>query len=540
MTSEYFDITLPEADERHSPLQPQAQDGQQGIQTLTPQSYLEPLSQQEAPVYTSPLSSPAVSSDTASFGTVPENNPVPNLLKAIRDIVVTPRTDVPVGMLEGRVTALSGLSVSLSGLQDFTGIGDRIRILGLDGRETDAEIVAFRQNVAIAMPFGSLEGIGSGCRAFFPLYEPEQRRQMAGGTLRINPLWCGRVIDPMGRPLDGKGPLAPDGIPCKLHAPPPDAAARARLGPRIDLGIRTLNLFTTCREGQRLGLFAGSGVGKSTLMGMLARNTVCDVAVISLVGERGREVREFIEDDLGPEGLARSVVVVATSDTSPLMRREAAYAAMTVAEYFRDQGLSVLFLMDSVTRFCHALREIGLSSGEPPATRGYPPSVFAELPRLLERAGPGHIPQNGKAGQITAMFSVLVEGDDHNEPVADAVRGILDGHVVMERRIAESGRYPAINVLRSLSRSVPGCNSAAENNLIREARVCMATWEDMQDMVRLGAYRKGSDPQVDEAIRVVPAIEQVLRQSRDEKVTLEQSFEALQHALSPVSSTLSS
>lgn len=457
---------------------------------------------------------------------------VPDILAAMRKAVATPRYDVPVGTLEGRVTGLSGLSVSLSGLQDFTGIGDRISILGLDGRETDAEIVAFRNNTAIAMPFGALEGIGSGCRATFPLFEPEQRRLLAGGTLRVNDTWKGRVIDPMGRPLDGKGPLAPDGTPQKLHAPPPDAALRARLGPRIDMGVRTLNLFATCRQGQRLGLFAGSGVGKSTLMGMLARNTDCDVAVIALVGERGREVREFVEDDLGPEGLAKSVVVVATSDTSPLMRREAAYAAMAAAEHFRDQGLSVLLLMDSVTRFCHALREIGLSSGEPPATRGYPPSVFAELPRLLERAGPGPIAADGRAGQITAMFSVLVEGDDHNEPVADAVRGILDGHVVMERRIAESGRYPAINVLRSLSRTVPGCNSPEENALTREARACLATWEDMQDMVRLGAYRQGNDPKVDEAIRVAPAIEQVLRQSREEKATLASSFEALRTALS--------
>ena len=242
------------------------------------------------------------------------------------------------------------------------------------------------------------------------------------------PVWLGRVIDPLGTPMDARGAL-PRGTPRPVRAGPPEAATRARLGPPIDLGVRVLNCFTTCRTGQRLGLFAGSGVGKSTLLAMLARNTACDVVVLALVGERGREVREFIEDDLGPDGLARAVVVIATSDAPPLMRREAAYAALTVAEYFRDQGKSVLLLMDSVTRFCLALRELGLAAGEPPATRGYPPSVFAELPRLLERAGPGPVLPDGRAGQITGLFTVLVEGGDHDEPVADAVRGILDGHV---------------------------------------------------------------------------------------------------------------
>ena len=267
---------------------------------------------------------------------------------------------------------------------------------------------------------------------------------------------------------------------------------------------------------------------------MLARNTACDVVVLALVGERGREVREFLEDDLGPEGLARSVVVVATSDSSPLMRREAAYSAMTVAEHFRDQGKSVLLLMDSVTRFCLALREIGLSAGEPPATRGYPPSVFAELPRLLERAGPGPQRPDGTAGQISALFTVLVEGDDHNEPVADAVRGILDGHVVMDRRIGKSGRYPAIDVLRSLSRAVPGCNSAAENALTRRARALLSLYAEMADMVRLGAYKPGADPAVDEAIALAPRIEAVLRQDRHDSTDLADSFAALANAMNDV------
>jgi flagellum-specific ATP synthase len=302
---------------------------------------------------------------------------------------------------------------------------------------------------------------------------------------------------------------------------------RARLGPRIDLGVKALNGFVTCRQGQRLGLFAGSGVGKSTLLSMLARFTTCDVAVISLVGERGRELREFIEDDLGPEGLARSVLVVATSDEPPLMRRECAYAAACIAEHFRDQGKSVLLMMDSVTRFCLALREIGLSAGEPPTTRGYPPSVFAELPRLLERAGPG-LPGSG---MITGLFTVLVEGDDHNEPVADAVRGILDGHVVLDRRIAEGGRYPAVDILRSLSRTVPGVNQPAENAVVNKARAILATWQDMSDLVRLGAYKSGSDPLVDEAVRLAPAIESFLTQAKDQPCSIDEVFAGLQAVL---------
>jgi flagellum-specific ATP synthase len=354
-------------------------------------------------------------------------------------------------------------------------------------------------------------------------------------VLHVSDAWLGRVLDPLGRPLDGRGAL-PAGQVARLsrHAPP-EATARARLGPRIGLGVRALDAFATCRRGQRLGLFSGSGIGKSTLLGMLARQTDCDVVVVALVGERGREVREFLEDDLGEAGRARAVVVIATSDSPPLMRREAAYAAMTIAEHFRDQGRSVLLLMDSVTRFCLALREIGLAAGEPPATRGYPPSVFAELPRLLERAGPGLEMRNADgediSGHITALFSVLVEGDDHNEPVADAVRGILDGHVVLDRRIGERGRYPAVDVLRSLSRSVPGCNSPEDQATARRARSILALYAEMADLVRLGAYRMGTDHEVDEAIRLMPLIERVLTQGRDEASTLEEAFAALRDVL---------
>ncbi len=414
------------------------------------------------------------------------------------------------------------LSIEISGLTAFLAMGDRVRIHGRDGSSMLAEVVGARDGRLQAAPFGQTQGLGSG--APVDIFRD-------GGGLAPCDAWLGRVVDPLGTPADGLGPMASGTVRRKVRAAPPAAITRARLGPPIDLGVRVLNCFTTCRTGQRLGLFAASGVGKSTLLSMLARHTRCDVAVVALVGERGREVREFIEDDLGPDGLARSVVVVATSDAPPLLRREAAYAAMTIAEHFRDQGLSVLLLMDSVTRFCLATREIGLAAGEPPATRGYPPSVFAELPRLLERAGPGPMRPDGSAGQITALFTVLVEGDDHDEPVADAVRGILDGHVVLDRRIGEGGRYPAVDVLRSLSRAASGCLDAAQTQLLREARAMLALHAEMADMVRLGAIRPGADPALDRALAAVPRIEAMLRQRSDDPTGIEASFAALRAAV---------
>jgi flagellum-specific ATP synthase len=424
--------------------------------------------------------------------------------------------------LAGRVAAISGLVIDVDGLGGHVSVGDRLLLEARDGRGIDAEIVGFRADLVQAMPFGSLDGLGPG--------SPAVRANEQSG-LAVSDGWLGRVVDPLGRPLDGHGALPPGPIARPLRVSAPEATTRARLGPRLDLGIRALNCFATCRQGQRLGLFSGSGIGKSSLLAMLARYTDCDVAVLALVGERGREVREFLEDDLGAEGLARSVVVVATSDAPPLLRREAAYAAMTVAEHFRDQGRSVLLLMDSVTRFCLALREIGLSAGEPPATRGYPPSVFAELPRLLERAGPGLQQPDGTAGHITALFTVLVEGDDHNEPVADAVRGILDGHVILDRRIAERGRYPAVDVLRSLSRAASGCLDAEETAMLRRARRILALYDDMADMLRLGAYRMGTDPAVDEAVALAPRIEDMLRQNKSEQTSMADSFAMLRTAL---------
>jgi flagellum-specific ATP synthase len=430
---------------------------------------------------------------------------------------------IPLASITGTVTSLQGLLVEVDGLGGLIAVGDRLDLQARDGRTIPAEVVGFRSRLAQVMAFAPLDGLGPGATATLLTHYH--------GMLDVTDTWLGRVIDPLGQPLDSLGPLLGGRSPRPTRAAPPDATLRARIGPRLDLGVRALNCFTTCRQGQRMGLFAGSGVGKSTLLSMMIRGTACDVVVLALVGERGREVREFLEDDLGPAGLARATIVVATSDAPPLMRRQCAYSAMTIAEYFRDQGRSVLLLLDSVTRFCLALREIGLSSGEPPATRGYPPSVFAELPRLLERAGPGLQRADGGAGFITGLFSVLVEGDDHNEPVADAVRGILDGHIVMERRIAEGGRYPAIDISRSLSRLAATCLDAEQTSLVGRARAILALQAEMADMVRLGAYRMGSDPAVDEAIRLAPAIEAMLRQDHHETSDFNDGFARLRAAL---------
>ena len=293
-----------------------------------------------------------------------------------------------------------------------------------------------------------------------------------------------------------------------------------------------IDSFVPLCRGQRLGVFAGSGVGKSTLLAMVARHAEADAIVIGLIGERGREVREFIQDDLGPEGLARSVVIVATSDEPPLMRRQAALLCMTVAEEMRDQGKHVLCLMDSVTRFAMAQREIGLAAGEPPTAKSYPPSVFAELPRLLERAGPG--PEGGGEGDITSIFTVLVDGDDHDEPIADAVRGILDGHLVLDRKIAEQGRYPAVNLLRSVSRTLPGCHDARENRIVGRARALAAPYDGMREMIRLGAYKRGTDPETDAAIDLNPRLEEFLRQGKDDPSPSADSFAHLAALLAAI------
>jgi flagellum-specific ATP synthase len=419
----------------------------------------------------------------------------------------------------GRVAAVQGLLVEIAGPIHEMSVGSRLLIdSGEDNPQVPAEVVGFREGHALCMPFSGLEGVRMGCKAVITSRE---------SVVHPSNAWLGRVINALGEPIDGKGPLRNGGLPRKLRSAPPPASERARVGPPLDLGVRALNTFVTCCEGQRMGIFAGSGVGKSVLMSMLARNTQCDTAVIGLIGERGREVQEFIEDDLGEEGLARSVVVVATSDESVLMRRQAAYLAMTVAEHFRDEGDKVLCMMDSVTRFAMAQREIGLSIGEPPTSKGYTPTVFTELPRLLERAGPG----KSGSGSITGLFTVLVEGDNHNEPVADAVRGILDGHVVMERGIAERGRYPAINVLKSVSRTMPRCVPPEQQPVLRKAKQLLSTYTDMEELIRLGAYRRGSDPTVDEAIYRFGPIDDFLNQGKDESTTLFEGYVQLANLL---------
>ena len=427
--------------------------------------------------------------------------------------LLTNLTQIPEYHLYGRVTAVLGMLVEVGGVQRRLSIGDRCRVAARGRDALACEVVGFRDERAILMPFGALEGVGLGCKAEVVDVEP---------VVSPTEKWLGRVVNAMGEPIDGRGPLPEGDIAYPLRNRPPPAHARQRVRGKVDLGVRAINIFLTCCRGQRLGIFSGSGVGKSILLGMMARYTAADVNVIGLIGERGREVQEFIEDNLGEEGLARAVIVVATSDESPLMRRQAAYLTMALAEYFRDRDKDVLCIMDSITRFAMAQREIGLSAGEPPASKGYTPTVFSELPKLLERAGPGC----GR-GSITGLFAVLVEGDDHLEPITDAVRGIIDGHIVLDRTIAERGRFPAIDILRSLSRAMPDCNTAEENAIVLRARQMLANYEDMAEMIRLGAYRVGSDAKTDEAIKYYPALEGFLSQNRNDRSDLASGYAQL-------------
>ena len=415
----------------------------------------------------------------------------------------------------GRVKTVQGLLIEIVGPVRELRVGGRVIIETSNSGKLASEIIGFRDGHALCLPFGSVAGVRLGCKAVFQRHD---------GAVYPSEAWLGRVINASAEPIDGKGPLPRGSIAYGLRQSPIAAQSRVRVGEPLDLGVRVLNTFATICEGQRMGIFAGSGVGKSVLMSMLARNTNVDVSVIGLIGERGREVQEFIADYLGETGLSHAIVVVATSDEAALVRRQAAYLTLTLSEYFRDQGQRVLCMMDSLTRFAQAQREIGLAIGEPPTAKGYPPTVFTELPRLLERAGPGTL----LTGSVTGLFTVLVEGDDHNEPIADAVRGILDGHIVMERGIAERGRYPAVNVLRSISRTMPGCVPVSVRPVLNKARELMSVFSDMEELIRLGAYRKGSDPKVDRAIAIYPALETFLSQQREERTSIADGYQMLE------------
>jgi len=411
----------------------------------------------------------------------------------------------------GRVVGVRGLMVEVAGPLHAMSVGARVVIE--TAKNIPCEVVGFSGANALLMPFAPLEGVRRGCRAVVT---------SVAGAVRPSAGWLGRVVNALGEPIDGKGALLLGPSPYPFRNTPPLAHARRRVGSPLDLGVRALNTFMTCCRGQRMGIFSGSGVGKSVLLSMLARNVLADVTVIGLIGERGREVQEFLQDDLGEAGLARSVVVVSTSDEPALMRRQAGHVTLAIAEHFRDEGKDVLVLMDSVTRFAMAQREIGLSAGEPPTAKGYTPTVFTELPRLLERAGPGT-----EQGTITGIFTVLVDGDDYNEPIADAVRGILDGHIVMERAIAERGRYPAINILKSVSRTMPKAADPAYLPALTRAKQVMATYADMEELIRLGAYRAGTSPEVDEAIRLHKPIEDFLAQGKEEATSLAEGYARL-------------
>jgi flagellum-specific ATP synthase len=410
----------------------------------------------------------------------------------------------------GKVSQVLGLALEVTGL--LASIGDRCEI-ETTGAPLPAEVVGFRADRLLLMPLGDLTGVRAGAAV---------RAGLGPLAVDVGAGLLGRVVDAFARPVDAGPPVVAE-VRCPIHRKPPPALDRRRIAEPLETGIRVLDTLLPLGRGQRVGIFAGSGVGKSVLLGSLARHASADVNVIALVGERGREVREFVERDLGREGLARSVVVVATSDEPALVRRQAAFVATTIAEHFRDQGRAVLLMMDSVTRFAMAQREIGLAVGEPPATRGYPPSVFALFPRLLERAG-----TTAHGGSITGLYTVLVEGDDMNDPIGDNARAILDGHAVLSRDLASAGHYPAIDVLGSVSRLAGDLLTREETQAATALRGHLATWREARDLVAIGAYARGSDQAIDRALELMPAITAFLRQDRDEKTPRAESMQRLQ------------
>jgi len=411
----------------------------------------------------------------------------------------------------GKIAQVIGLAIEAVGLKAAVGELCEIKTL-VRGRKISAEVVGFKNKRTLLMPLGSLEGIGPGCQ----VASLDRHLEIMAG-----PHLLGQVLDGLGRPIDCRQ-FASDtvGSPYPVNNLPPNPLARSRIKDVLATGIKAIDALLTCGKGQRIGIFSGSGIGKSTLLGMIARHSAADVNVIGLIGERGREVLEFLERDLG-DGLQKSIVVVATSDQPPLIRIKGAFVATAIAEYFRDQGKSVILMMDSITRFANAQREVGLAVGEPPATRGYPPSVFALLPRLLERGG------NTKSGAITGLYSVLVEADDMNEPVADAVRGILDGHIVLSRDLAQRNHFPAIDVLASISRLMPELVDAKHRELAGKLREYLSAYKEAEDLINIGAYEEGSNPRVDTARRFYPNILSFLRQDINDHFSFQQALVGL-------------
>lgn len=411
----------------------------------------------------------------------------------------------------GRVKRVVGLMIESQGPESSIGDVCYIHVGQKQKRIIQAEVVGFKDENILLMPYTSVNDISPGSLVEAILKPLE---------VKVGPALIGSIIDSLGQPLD-ESPLPKGLASVPTEQEPPNPMKRPPITEPIEVGVRMIDSLLTVGNGQRVGIFAGSGVGKSTLLGMVARNTTADLNVIALIGERGREVREFIERDLGPEGLARSIVVVATSDQPALMRIKGAFTATAIAEYFRDKGLNVMLMMDSVTRVAMAQREVGLAIGEPPTTKGYTPSVFAILPKLLERTGTNML------GSITAFYTVLVDGDDMNEPIADAVRGILDGHFVLDRDLANKGQYPAVNILKSVSRVMNNIVPSEHRKSAEKLRELLSTYMNAEDLINIGAYKKGSSRQIDEAIRLQPDIIRFLKQETDEKVSLNESVNQL-------------
>jgi flagellum-specific ATP synthase len=423
--------------------------------------------------------------------------------------------DVQAMKLTGRITQIIGLVIEAQG--PAVNLGELCYITSRDQSVSiPAEVVGFREKRVLLMPIGEMQGIGPGCEVI------AANRML---TIGVGASLLGRIVDGLGQPIDNKGSLNCHTF-YPIQATPPSPLTRERISEKMAVGVRAIDSLLTLGRGQRVGIMAGSGVGKSTLLGMIARNTEADINVIALIGERGREVREFIERDLGEEGLRRSVVVVATSDQPALVRVKGAMTATTIAEYFRDQGKHVMLMMDSVTRFAMGQREVGLTIGEPPATRGYTPSVFAMLPKLLERSG------TGTTGSITGIYTVLVDGDDMNEPIADSVRSILDGHIVLSRNIAAKNHYPAIDILASVSRVMLEIVDADHLKAAQKVRSILATYKEAEDLINIGAYVKGSNDEIDLAIRYISAVRKFLQQDVYEQTSIAETIALLKEVVS--------